>query len=28
VRTSTFNALGSVQLLYLVRTLMRSRWLL
>jgi len=25
VRTSTFNALGSVQLLYLVRTLMRSR---
>jgi len=28
VRTSTFNALGSVQLLYLVRTFMRSRWLL
>jgi len=26
VRTPTFNALGSVQLLYLVRTLMRSRW--
>jgi len=25
VQTSTFNALGSVQLLYLVRTLMRSR---
>ena len=25
VRTSTFNALGSVQLLYLVRTFMRSR---
>jgi len=28
VRTSTFDALGSVQLLYLVRTLMWSRWLL
>jgi len=28
VRTSTFNALGSMQLLYLVRTFMRSRWLL